>query len=127
MKSPTEWTSPSTPWNLASSFGSGERLKPVLTGSMKTRSVRSNSVFSLSTSRYGGGGASPSSARATHFGPKAPKCSHTDDEPGPPLNAKVIGRCAGSSTPVFVYATKKTLAVTLPSSSLSGSVPAVAL
>ena len=30
----------------------------------------------------------------TRFGPTAPRCSHTDEEPGPPLNENVSGRRA---------------------------------
>ncbi len=34
----------------------------------------------------------PSGFILTRFGPKAPRCSHTEDEPGPPLKQNVMGR-----------------------------------
>ena len=37
----------------------------------------------------------PSSFIATRLGPSAPRCSQTDDEPGPPLNEIVSGRLDG--------------------------------
>ncbi|MBV9345599.1 MAG: hypothetical protein JOZ03_11495 [Gammaproteobacteria bacterium] len=39
--------------------------------------------------RRGVGSGSPTTTR---FGPSAPMCSHSEEEPGPPLKAKVIGR-----------------------------------
>ncbi len=53
-------------------------------------------------------------------------CSHTDDEPGPPLNVNVTGRRAGFS-PSFVYAVKKMLAAGVPSSFFITIVPARAV
>ncbi len=52
-------------------------------------------------------------------------CSQTDDEPGPPLKVNVMGRVAWSVSS-SVYATKKTRAFSVPSSSPSVIVPAVA-
>ena len=72
------------------------RLYPVETGSINTRSVSSNQLESLSTSEYGAGGPSPRSVSFTRRGPSAPRCSHTDAAPGPPLKAKVTGRAATS-------------------------------
>ena len=60
----------------------------------------------------------PSSSRATLRGPKTPRWSHTDDDPGPPLNENTIGRDVGSSTPSLVYAIEKNEAFFLPSSSV---------
>ncbi len=40
-----------------------------------------------------------SAGMATRRGPNVPRCSHTDDDPGPPLKTNVMGRLAGSSTP----------------------------
>ena len=37
----------------------------------------------------------PSARIFTRFGPSAPRCSHTDDEPGPPLNENISGRASG--------------------------------
>src|SRR3990167_1941042 len=62
--------------------------------------------YALSVNLNGGGGISPSSVRRTRRGPSTPMCSHTDDEPGPPLNENVIGRLALSFTPSLIYATK---------------------
>ena len=45
----------------------------------------------------GGPGSSSVWLHMGAFGPNAPMCSHTDDEPGPPLNVNVIGRFAGSA------------------------------
>jgi len=86
------------PWNWpAPSFGIG-RLKPVETGSMKTRSVRSSHVDSLSAIWYGGAGASPSGVRLARLGPMAPMCSQIEAEPGPPLKQYVTGRLDRSVT-----------------------------
>ena len=68
------------------------RVKPVLTGSMKTKSATSSSDWPLLTRRKGGGGMAPSSLSSTRRGPSNPKCSQTDDDPGPPLNEKASGR-----------------------------------
>ncbi len=67
---------------------------PVPTGSIITRSVLSRTLKALSTTWYGGGGVGAASAVTTRRGPRAPMCSQTDEEPGPPLNANVIGRRA---------------------------------
>src|SRR5215470_10532282 len=55
-------------------------------------------------------------------------CNQTDEEPGPPLNEKVIGRSARlvALPPSLVYAIKKKVAWGFPSSSLITIVPAVA-
>src|SRR5579883_237538 len=92
MNSATEAASSCRPWNFDASLGGIARLYPVLTGSIKTRSVSSNSDHSLSTNRYGGGSAEPSSARRTRRGPSSPRCIQTEEEPGPPLKEKVTGR-----------------------------------
>src|SRR4029453_15236021 len=55
----------------------------------------------------GGGGLPPSSWSGGRRGAIAPMCSHTADEPGPPLKQKVRGRWPGSFTSSRVYATKK--------------------
>src|SRR3990172_2352765 len=103
---------------------------------MKTRSVSSSREYSLSVNLYGGGGSSPSPFINTRRGPKTPRCSQTEEEPGPPLNENVRGRLDESLTPSFVYATKKICARGFsPSASFSRSavssfntiVPAVTL
>ena len=67
---------------------------------MNTRSVASRIEFSLSTKCPGGGPAfHPSSLRATILGPKVPRCTQSEAEPGPPLKLKVTGRAAGSFAP----------------------------
>ena len=48
--------------------------------------------YSLSTRPNGGGGSVPFSFIFTRRGPSAPRCSQTDDEPGPPLKQNVTGR-----------------------------------
>src|SRR5947207_13714059 len=63
---------------------------------MKTRSKCSNHESGLSVTVYGGGGIVPSSRMTTRFGPRAPRCSQIDDEPGPPLNTKHTGRLAAA-------------------------------
>ncbi len=89
-----------TPWNCFASCPGAARLKPVLTGSMNTRSVTSRIEFSLSTTRPGGGPPfRPSASRATIRGPKAPMCTQSEAAPGPPLKLKVTGRVVGSFTP----------------------------
>ncbi len=52
------------------------------------------------------------------FGPTSPKCSHTDAEPGPPLNTNVTGRSSGRATPSLTYDVVKKLAVGFPALSL---------
>ena len=63
---------------------------------MKTMSEMSSSEYSLSTSRNGPV-VTPSRTGARR-GPSSPRCSQTDAEPGPPLNANVTGRSVRSST-----------------------------
>src|SRR5579875_2991975 len=92
MNSPTESMSPRIEWNLALSSGLAAREYPVPTGSMKTRSARSSQVASLSTNRKGGAGIVGPSGIATLRGPRAPRCSQTEDEPGPPLKLNTKGR-----------------------------------
>src|SRR5687767_9246799 len=81
---------------------------------MNTRSKCSNQVCGLSTTAYGGGGIVPSSLTATRFGPTAPRCSQTDDDPGPPLNTKHTGRGGAASS--CRYAIVNTAACGCPSS-----------
>src|ERR1700690_3471531 len=102
MKSPTEEISFLKPCHSLGFSPSTGRLYPVLTGSIKTRSVCSSNVYSLSVSLKGGGGRLPSSCRTTRRGPSSPRCSHTEEEPGPPLKEKVMGRFPFSSTSSLV-------------------------
>src|SRR6476661_7823671 len=67
----------------------------------------------------------PSSIILTRLGPSAPRCSHTEADPGPPLNEKVSGRLETSPTPSAEYAMKKISASVSPCSFLSGSLPVV--
>src|SRR5450755_3345295 len=92
MNSPTESKSAESPKNASAFSSFAARLKPVATGSMKTRSLLSKIEYSLSTRPNGGGGKVPSSFIFTRRGPSAPRCSQTDDDPGPPLKQNVIGR-----------------------------------
>ncbi len=66
---------------------------------MNTRSLASIRLYSLSTTRYGAAGTCLSSGVTTRLGPKAPMCSQTVDDPGPPLYRKVIGLCTSSLSP----------------------------
>src|SRR6476646_5178859 len=70
---------------------------PVCGGSTNTRSKCSNHDCGLSVTVYGGEGIVPSSLMMTLFGPSAPRWSHTDAEPGPPLKANKTGRVRGSA------------------------------
>ena len=70
------------------------RVKPVLTGSMKTKSDSSSSDSLLLTSRKGGGGKLAVFLERNAFGPSRPRCSQTEEEPGPPLKEKETGRPA---------------------------------
>ena len=72
------------------------REKPVPGASMKTRSETSSKLWSLSITLYGAG-VWRESAVSTRTGPNAPMRSHTVEEPGPPLNRKVIGRPAAGT------------------------------
>src|SRR6185312_16253208 len=105
MNSATERRSSVTPQKLGPSCGLDGRLYPVPTGSRNTRSLWSSSVYGLSSSVGGGAGGEPSAFSFTRLGPKAPRCNHTVDDPGPPLNTKVMGRLAGSPAPSLVSAT----------------------
>src|SRR3954468_21782948 len=67
-------------------------LKPVPTGSTKTRSENASQDSSFWTSRGGIGGSVPSAGKSTRWGPTAPTCKYADDAPGPPLNTNVTGR-----------------------------------
>jgi hypothetical protein len=86
--------SPSTLQNCSPFSPFAGRLAPVPTGSMKTRSVTSRIEFGFGTTAACGAGWSPLGSSSTFFGPSPPKCSHTAEEPGPPLKQKVIGRLA---------------------------------
>ena len=85
----------STPKNAFSLSLPTMRPKPVPGASMNTRSAASSRLYALSTSLYGAAGVCVSSAVTTRFGPNAPMCSQTVDEPGPPLNRNMIGREPG--------------------------------
>ena len=61
------------------------REKPVPGASTNTRSLASIRLWSLLTSWYGAAGPWLWSSVTTRLGPSAPMCSHTDEEPGPPL------------------------------------------
>lgn len=56
---------------LASSSGISEREKPVPTGSMNTRSVKSSHEAGLSSSLLKSDGLSPSAPNCTRLGPRA--------------------------------------------------------
>src|ERR1041385_3787477 len=111
--------------NFLPSSAVAARLKPVPTGSMKTRSVASSQGCSLSTSWYGDAGSHPSSSIFTRRGPSAPRCSQTDAEPGPPLKENIRGRRPPARGFSSVYAMKKMLASMTPFSSRGGIIPAV--
>src|SRR2546430_2871417 len=110
MISPTDSRSPWNPWYSLDFSPFVAREYPVDTGSMKTRSEWASNVCALSTSPYGGAARVPASPLTTRRGPSSPRCSHTLDEPGPPLNANVTGRSAGSA-PSSVYAVRNTSAL----------------
>ena len=68
----------------------------------------------------------PSSSISTRRGPRAPKCSHTEEDPGPPLKEKVSGRSLRSSARSATYAMKKMWAWSSSFfSSFTGSIPVV--
>ena len=67
---------------------------------MKTISVNGKNECGLSTSSNGGGGYEPSSCIFTIFGPNTPMCSHTDADPGPPLNENISGLLTGGLSSV---------------------------
>ena len=85
--------------------GSMTRLKPVPTGSTKTRSVKASHDDSFSTSRAGIAGNVPSDGKSTRCGPTAPMCRYAEEAPGPPLKTKVTGR--PPSSPPATYETEK--------------------
>src|SRR5574338_21319 len=98
--------SPSFP-SFPSPFGSFStmRLKPVPTGSTKTRSPNVSHDDSFSTSLGGISGSEPSEGNATRFGPTAPMCRKAEDAPGPPLKTNMTGRSA--PPPSATYETEK--------------------
>jgi hypothetical protein len=59
-------------------------------------------IRQISALGSGGGSDSPFAFIPTRFGPRAPMCSQMDAEPGPPLNANVSARFAGSTFAVSV-------------------------
>jgi len=67
---------------LAGILGRDGAAKPVLTGSIKTKSVVSSSENSLSTSLYGGAEPSHLPPTAPRRGPNRPRCIQTEEEPG---------------------------------------------
>src|SRR6266446_9635987 len=96
MNCARDFTSWSTPQKSLSCALPTAWLKPVPTGSRNTMSVLSSSVLALSASLYGGGGVGSALGVTTRRGPKAPMCSQTEAEPGPPLWMKEMGRCEES-------------------------------
>ena len=68
------------------------RLKPVPTGSTKTRSANASHEDSFWTSFGGNSGSVPSAGKSTRCGPTAPMCRNADDAPGPPLKTNATGR-----------------------------------
>lgn len=97
MNSATERMSWLTPWKSFGLLSFSAREYPVATGSMNTKSDWSRREYSFSTSLCGGGPGFPkSSIGLTRCGPKVPRWSHTELEPGPPLKEKVIGRVVES-------------------------------
>src|SRR4051812_37599991 len=67
-------------------------LKPVPTGSTKTRSVNASQDSSFWTRRGGIGGSVPSGGKSRRWGPTPQPCSYADVARGPPLNTNVTGR-----------------------------------
>src|SRR5208282_419395 len=98
MNCASDFESSSTPQKSFSLDLPAARLKPVPTGSIKTRSLLSSRQFSLSVTEYGAGAVGSALAVTTRRGPKAPMCSQIDEDPGPPLYTKAIGRWLGSLT-----------------------------
>ena len=99
MNSPTDSMSRRKWWYCLASSSGMALLYPVLTGSMNTRSATSSRECSLSTRRPGTGNGSPCGPSSTRRGPKAPRWSHTEDDPGPPLKENTTGRVEVSLTP----------------------------
>jgi hypothetical protein len=81
------------------------RLKPVPTGSTKTRSAKASHDDSFCTSFGGSVGSVPLTGKATRCGPTAPMWRYADDAPGPPLNTNATGRFW--SPPLATYETEK--------------------
>src|SRR5579859_2205482 len=102
MNCASDLTSESTPQkSLFCAFPTAV-LKPVPTGSMKTRSERSSKHSGFSSSLYGAGGVMPAFTVATRRGPNEPMCNQSEDDPGPPLYKNEIGRVLGSFTSLRV-------------------------
>ena len=89
------------------------RLKPVPTGSTKTRSVKASHDSRSGTSRGGIVGSVPSAGNATRCGPTAPMCRYADEAPGPPLKTNVTGRSRSRCR--ATYETEKISAAASPS------------
>ena len=90
-------------FSFPSSFFSSSiiRLKPVPTGSTKTRSVKASHDASFGTSRGGISGSVPSGGNAIRCGPTAPMCRYAEDAPGPPLKTKVTGRSWSAASETY--------------------------
>ena len=95
--------SPSTPKTLAGSQSSATQDQPVPRASRKTTSVSRRTVWGLS-STAASARTWPQPSVATRRGPMPPKLMGTEEEPGPPLKAKVTGR-VGSAAPSSSTAT----------------------
>src|SRR5690348_6177933 len=81
------------------------RLKPVPTGSTKTRSANASQDDSFWTSCGGSVGNVPSAGKETRWGPTAPMCRYAEDAPGPPLKTNATGLLG--SLPSATYETEK--------------------
>ena len=82
----------SVPQNAASLVSPTGREKPAPMASMKTRSDLSSRLSLLSTMSNGALCVERGLSVATRIGPSDPMCSHSVEEPGPPLYRKVTGR-----------------------------------
>ena len=81
------------------------RLKPVPTGSTKTRSANASHEDSFWTSFGGSVGSVPSAGKETRCGPTAPMWRYAEDAPGPSLKTNATGRLR--SSPCATYETEK--------------------
>src|SRR5882724_12995811 len=127
MNCASDLTSESTPQKSLFCALPTAVLKPVPTGSIKTRSERSSKHSGLSSNLYGAGGVIPAFTVATLRGANEPMCSQSEEAPGPPLYKNETGRVLGSFTSLRVYAVEYTSATGAPFSSFSKIVCAVAL
>src|SRR2546430_17164581 len=98
MNCASDLTSESTPQKSLFCALPTAVLKPVPTGSIKTRSERSSKHSGLSSNLYGAGRVMPAFTVGTPGGGEETVCSQSEGAPGAPLYKNATGRVLGAFT-----------------------------